>query len=58
MFLTGKRETRPMVKCQSIVIFIDRWNSSVTHDIAKKKDNYSIYRRLGNNMINIICLGR
>ena len=31
-----------------IIKFIDRWNSSVTHDIAKI-DNYSVYRRLGNN---------
>ena len=30
------------------VKFIDRLNSSVTHDIAKI-DNYSIYRGLGNN---------
>ena len=26
-----------MVKCQSIVELIDRWNSSVTHDIAKNR---------------------
>ena len=37
-----------MVYCQSIVIFIDWWNSSVTYDIAKI-DNYSVYRQLGNN---------
>ena len=50
VFLTGKRETRPMVLCQSIVIFIDRCNSSVAYDIAKI-DNYSVYRRLGNKLI-------
>ena len=42
----------PIRKClfidYIIIIFIDRWNSSVTHDIAKI-DNYSVYRRLGNN---------
>ena len=32
-------------------MFIDRFNSSVTHDIAKNRHNYSVYRRLGNNKI-------
>ena len=42
--------TEKRVKCQSIVKFVDRWNSSVTHDIAKI-DNYSVYRWLGNKII-------
>ena len=37
VFLTGKLVTRPWYSFQSIVIFIDRWNSSVTHDIAKNR---------------------
>ena len=44
-----------MVQCQSKVKFIDRWNSSVTHDIAKV-DNYSVYRRLGGNLEYLMLL--
>ena len=36
--------------------FIDWWNSSVTRDKAKKKDNYALYRRLGNNAVYIILM--
>ena len=43
VFLTGKRGNQ----AHGIVIFIDRWNSSVTHDIAKNRQLLR-YRRLGN----------